>query len=325
MREEGILNLDIYQSTRLKQGESNEAVTASFDTYNERLTDTMTRCRGIIWHEAGDNVVYTFYNTASAIEAALSFENELAEFNQNNNKLCRPITVRIGITPGKVSSTAKDKRGRLPNTDLDVSGHLEKHCPPGKILLSRAAYEVAGAWKQLFRYGPPIRHGSHTLETFVSATNHLNDTIQLRGLSDRQKEVMPLIPFPRWDDIKPDIAFSLTDLQQFFEMDDLLVIFGETRTRGNFDSNVGHPAATSDAVTVMELLCASRTNRNVIAGIDEWEDMQNYVADRNIIVVGSGITNIYAYAFNDLMQPLRFARDLRWTAIARQPEPSAKV
>ena len=138
---------------------------------------------------------------------------------------------------------------------------------------------------------------------------HETETALSRGLSDRQKDVLPVIPFPNWEDIKPDVQFGLTNIQQFFETDDLLVILGETRTQGELASNVHHPASTSDAMAVTELICASRTHRDVIVGIDEWEDTQDYVADRNVIVVGSGITNIYSYIFNDLIKPLKFTRD----------------
>jgi hypothetical protein len=307
----GILNLDVYQSTRLKEGEDTENVVQSFDDYNTRLAETMGRHRGNLWHQAGDNVIYTFPNTALAIEAALSFDNDLVDFNHKNNKLRRPVTVRVGICPGEVSSIPESERKKTPDKNLDVSGHLEKHCPPGKILLSRQAYEAAKSWKGLFRYGPSVRHGSDVLETFVSTASRLTEreTALSRGLSDRQKQVLPLIPFPCWEDIKPDSKTNLINLHQFFDETDLIVILGETRTRRAFNSNVGHPAATSDAVAVTELIHASRTNRDVIVGIDEWEDIQNHVAERNIIVIGSGITNIYAYVFNDLIEPLKFARD----------------
>lgn len=260
-------------------------------------------------------MIYTFPSPASAIEAALSFENDLDLLNHKDinieKNIAKPFTVRIGITTGSITSIPIPQRGIFPDKDLDTSGHLKKHCPPGKILLSRDAYEGAGTWKRLFRYGPPIRHGSQTLETFVSATSHMSNagTTLSQGLSDRQKDVLPVIPFPRWEDLKPDLSFGLPNLHQFFETDDLLVILGETRTRDVSYTNVSHPAATSDAVAVTELICSSRTNRDVIVGIDEWEDIQDYAADRNIVVVGSGITNIYAYMFNDIIEPLRFARD----------------
>ena len=87
MPPEAILNLDMYRGTRLKQGVSSDLVTETFNAYNRKLADSMTRCKGVLWHQAGDNVIYTFPNPASAIEAALSFGNELSIFNQEKNKI----------------------------------------------------------------------------------------------------------------------------------------------------------------------------------------------------------------------------------------------
>lgn len=46
---EAILNLDIYQSTRLKQGIDLEVVKVIFDVYNKCLMYAMKRCDGVIW------------------------------------------------------------------------------------------------------------------------------------------------------------------------------------------------------------------------------------------------------------------------------------
>jgi hypothetical protein len=64
-------------------------------------------------------------------------------------------------------------------------------------------------------------------------------------------------------------------------------------------------AATSDAVGVSEAL-VNRREDNVLVGIDEWEDTADLVASRNVLIVGSGATNMYALVLNDLFAPLHF-------------------
>lgn len=126
----------------------------------------------------------------------------------------------------------------------------------------------------------------------------------LYGLPEEQKKLMPLIPFPTWGKIAPNQNIKLTKLAEFFEQP-LLVVLGETSSHPQSPVS---SAATSDAVGMMEVMVALRSNREVRVGIDEWEDTADLVSDRNILMIGSGIVNIYVFALNNIFYLVHFAK-----------------
>ena len=67
-------------------------------------------------------------------------------------------------------------------------------------------------------------------------------------------------------------------------------------------------AATSDAIGLLEAMAAAKSNTHVEVAIDRWPDTADLVADRHIIVVGSGVVNAYAFTINNIMHPLRFVK-----------------
>lgn len=304
-----ILNLDVYKSSTLKEGENAADIDSSFEEYNQRLAKTCESFHASKYDRSGDGVIYIFPTPGFAINAALSLANELADFNERGNKLRRAFITRIGITTTEMPDIDEQRRGRIYHADLDLSGHLEDACPPGRVMISRSAYDHAGQYRSNFRTGPRIKHGSGLIDTFVLKSRHLTakERNLVQGLSDAQREVLPAIPFPDWENLKPDEGADLTQIQSFLESD-LVVVLGETRKPAEHNSGVFNGAASSDAVAVVELLCENRRHKSVLVGIDEWEDTQDTAASRNIIVVGSGIVNTYAYCFNDLIKPLNFAR-----------------
>jgi class 3 adenylate cyclase len=307
MSQEAILYLDVLSSTKLKKGSPKSAWSKLFQEYNSRLATAMHQNEGVLWSQSGDGVIYTFPNCGFAVQAALALANHVSDINRSRNPQCKPITLRIGITPGHISRVPTKQRAAYADPQLDLAGHLQNRCPPGKILISRKAYEEVGTIRPLFRYGPRLTHGDEQLETYVSASQQRGDNELLIGLSDTQREAIPTMPFPDWEDLKPPRDVSLKTLKSFFD-EDVLAILGESRGLTHGQSHVTHPATTSDAVGVCELISGSGTTHDVIICIDEWVDTQDYATDRNIIVVGSGIVNTYAYSFNDLMRPLRFDR-----------------
>lgn len=58
----------------------------------------------------------------------------------------------------------------------------------------------------------------------------------------------------------------------------------------------------------MEVIATLGANREVKVGIDHWDDTADIILDRNIIIVGSGTVNIYAFALNDLFQLVHFVK-----------------
>jgi hypothetical protein len=120
-------------------------------------------------------------------------------------------------------------------------------------------------------------------------------------LSDSQAELVPPILSTAW----PNLTIANFDLSQVGRIFDgeLLVVLGETTHR--VDTNHGS-AATSDAIAAIEICAQISPNANIVAAIDEWEDASDLASQRDILLIGSGICNTYAFALNDLVTPVRF-------------------
>jgi hypothetical protein len=120
-------------------------------------------------------------------------------------------------------------------------------------------------------------------------------------MTQEQKQAMPPVPFLSWRWVRPATDQSLRTIARYLE-EPVLIVLGES------SSERGATAATSDAVGLLEALAAARSNTNAKVAIDRWSDTADLVADRHIIVVGSGAVNAYAFTINHIMHPLKFLK-----------------
>jgi hypothetical protein len=132
--------------------------------------------------------------------------------------------------------------------------------------------------------------------------------ITAEGLSDRQQTALANIVCSKEADLFKEPIPSLRDLRQMFATK-ATFIFGESRqdeTKYRF-SNVRHGAPTSDVVVCQDLIRLAEKYGYFQMAIDEWKETKEYVSTTNIVIVGSGVVNTYAYSINDFL-PLRFDR-----------------
>jgi len=301
-----ILDIDVYRSTMLKNGESQDSITQTFNNYHLLVEETFKKFNGEIWHRMGDGAIVLFPISEDAVSASLQLLNSLVEFNRKKNRLSLPLSVRIGIheTEEDIINVPKDKRGKYASTALDIAGKLQKNCPIGKIAISAEVYDKIGVLQRLFRPSLVKLQGKNFF-VLIDRPIMPQEEELLYGLSREQKKVMPPIPFPVWDKIIPGQDINLAKLNEFLS-EPLVVILGETSsdpTKSPISS-----AATSDAIGMIEVMGALRANFEIKAGIDEWEDTADLVSDRNVVLIGSGIVNIYAFALNDIFFPLHFVK-----------------
>jgi hypothetical protein len=302
----GVVDIDIYKSTMLKNGKSQDEITETFSKYRSLVGKTFEMFNGESWHRMGDGGIFCFPTPEDAVNACLRLLNNLVAFNKKENRLNLPLFVRIGINEIEekdIINVPKDERGNYAHPALDIAGKLQKNCPIGKIALFTEVYKKIGVMQRLFRLSLAEAEGKRFF-VLIDRPIMPQEEKLLYGLPEEQKRLIPPIPFPTWDKIAPDQSINLTKLDKFFEQS-LLVILGETSS--NPQSPVSS-AATSDAVGMMEVMAALRSNSEVRVGIDEWEDTVDLVSARDILIIGSGIANIYAFALNDIFYPVKFAK-----------------
>ncbi|NQT01320.1 MAG: hypothetical protein HQ580_04820 [Planctomycetes bacterium] len=301
----GIVDIDVYRSTTLKNGKSQSIISKTFNRYHSLVDNTFGMFNGVSWHQMGDGGIYTFPTPVDAVDASLRLLDKLFEFN-TKNKLCIPLFTRIGIHQIKekdIESVQKDKRGIYANTALDIAGKLQKNCPIGKIAVSSAVYNKIGIKRNLFRPSLVELRGRNFF-VLIDRPIMPHERELCFGLPDEQQKLIPPIPFPTWENIAPNENMNLIKLGDFFEKP-VLVVLGET---------LSHPkspissAATSDAVGMMEVMAAIAANRQLRVGIDAWEDTADLVSDHNILIIGSGIVNVYAFVLNDILCPIHFVK-----------------
>lgn len=201
-------------------------------------------------------------------------------------------------------SVPRKERGKVKNADLDLAGKLQKNCPIGRIAASPEAYDAIGFRGPLFR--PALIDEVEDGPIFVLAERLITPQEEglFEGMPASQRRTMPPIPFLSWNRIRPDGELSLRTVSSLLK-EPLLIILGESAPeRGPLV-----PAATSDAVGVMEALAALPSNRDVRVAVDVWPGTGDLVSTRrNVILVGSGNVNAYAFAINDIMPYLRFMK-----------------
>lgn len=302
----GIVDIDIYKSTILKNGECQNVITATFSNYHSLVETTFKGFNGESWHRMGDGGIFRFPTPENAVNACLRLLNGLVEFNEKKNQLSLPLFARIGIheiEEKDIIDVPEDERGKYAHPALDIAGKLQKNCPLGKIAISIGVYARIGVMRNLFRHSTVELLGKR-FSVLIDRPIMPQEEKLLYGLPEEQKKLMPPIPFLTWDTIAPNKNINLTKLDKFFEQP-LLVVLGETSSHPQSPVS---SAATSDAVGMMEVMAVLRSNLEVRVGIDEWEDTGDLVSDHNILIIGSGIVNIHAFALNDILYPVHFVK-----------------
>jgi hypothetical protein len=311
MSQVAVLNIDIYKSSLLKASMNREVEPTEdpgpMGAYHQAVDDLAKVHKGQVWLRSGDGVIVVFPAANKALAAAMDLLDAVGDINRNTDQLDGAVLfTRIGMhlaDPSLMSVPRKD-RGKVNNADLDLAGKLQKNCPIGRIAASPEAYEAIGFRGPLFR--PALIDEVQDRPIFVLAERLI--TPQEEGLFDgmpaAQRRAMPPIPFLSWNRIRPDGRLSLRTVSNLLK-EPLLIILGESAPeRGPMVS-----AATSDAVGVMEALAALPSNRDVRVAVDVWPGTGDLVSTRrNVILVGSGNVNAYAFAINDIMPYLRFMK-----------------
>ncbi len=307
-----VLNIDIYKSSLLKasrQGKGKPTKGHGLMGAYHQAVDELTRTyEGEVWLRSGDGVIVLFPAANKALFAAMELLDAVREINRQNVVLLggAVLFTRIGmhLVDQSLASVPDEERGRVNSGDLDLAGKLQKNCLIGRIAASPEAYDAIGVMGLLFR--PALIEEVQDSPIFVLAERRITpqEEALFNGMPTHQKRTMPPIPFPSWSWIRPDGRLTLRAVSKLLQ-ERLLIILGESAQER--DPLVS--ATTSDAVGVMEAMAALPSNRDVRVAVDVWPGTGDLVSTRrNVILVGAGTVNAYAFAINDIMPYLRFAK-----------------
>lgn len=138
------LDIDIAESTKLKEGQSAEAILHSFNAYWKMADLSALGNGGRLLNRAGDGAIYLFGKPDEAIEASKEILRELSKFNEKTNTLQSPFLVRMGLNTGEIIEDPNRRTGDVFSQVLDISGHLQKMAGTGEIIVSENTYKLLG-------------------------------------------------------------------------------------------------------------------------------------------------------------------------------------
>lgn len=136
------LAVDIVGSTEMKKGESEDAIAATFQAYEEMLRNIFEEFAA--WKQAWtpDGVMICFLQSDFAVGAAQRILHSLPKFNQESNHLKTPIRVRCGVNEGEVPIYEDSRLEKVADRIIDVAGHMQKRGAPNTLWLSKEAHDL---------------------------------------------------------------------------------------------------------------------------------------------------------------------------------------
>ncbi|MBL7107374.1 MAG: hypothetical protein ISS77_07185 [Phycisphaerae bacterium] len=209
MESDGILNIDGFNWSALKLSGSDlshlteddrvarkKAENDTFERYHESLSTWIEGHGGTVWNTIGDCTIACGFPTIDeAVAAAQTIQRRLSDFNIFENKLGSPLFVRIGVTRGSLPNIPPHRRGEHSSPELDEAGHLQKDCPPGRVRISRSAFDTLRFGKQNFRPGLEVDIKSKSARSLVWVDRMLTAQEHefIAPLAPRQKRSYPPI------------------------------------------------------------------------------------------------------------------------------------
>lgn len=294
---ESLMCVDIVQSSDLaiRLGDQSADLFERFHRVQDEIID---RYRGHLYERTGDGCLAIFPSAVSGLNASLDLLDAVSDLEMEGEALY----LRVGLIATDSSSLQEPAgdRNRGSSPELFEVGQLQKYCPVGRVAISKGIIDRIGDRRQLFR--PAISPNLRKLKAFVYAGRQkVSHQHLIEGLTEDQADAVPPLLATSWRRLQRD-RFDLSRVSSIFE-NELLVVLGETARR--IDSNHGS-AATSDAIGVIEMCAHLPTNAGITAAVDAWQDASDLAGQRDLLLVGSGICNTYAFVVNDLMTPARF-------------------
>ncbi len=136
------LSIDVVGSTQMKIGERETEIAATFQAYEEMLRKIFEQHAA--WKQAWtpDGVMICFLQPGLALAAAQRILQSLKKFNESDNKLRTPFSVRCGMNEGEVPIYEDSKLEKVADHVIDVAGHMQKQGKVDTIWLGEETYNL---------------------------------------------------------------------------------------------------------------------------------------------------------------------------------------
>jgi class 3 adenylate cyclase len=135
------LDIDIADSTKIKNGEPKEAIIFSFTEYWKVVDLVILPKGGRLLNRAGDGAIYLFGDPDKAVEAARQTLKELVVFNQKTKTIKGNFAIRVGLNSGEIIEDPDRKNADIFSDVLDIAGHLQKMAKNNQVLISETTYQ----------------------------------------------------------------------------------------------------------------------------------------------------------------------------------------
>lgn len=138
------LSIDVVGSTKMKQGETDTAIAATFQAYEELLNRVFAEHGAwkVAW--TPDGVMVCFLQLDLAVAAGQAVLKGLKEFNATENKLRTSFRVRCGLNEGEVAIYEDSKLEKVADHVIDVAGHMQKEAAQNTLWLGKDIYDTLG-------------------------------------------------------------------------------------------------------------------------------------------------------------------------------------
>ena len=138
------LSIDVVGSTKMKTGEEETNIAATFQAYEEMLHRIFEEHGAwkVAW--TPDGVMVCFLQLDLAVTAGQAVLKDLKDFNATENKLRTSFRVRSGLNEGEVAIYEDSKLEKVADHVIDVAGHMQKHANPDTLWLGKEIYDLLG-------------------------------------------------------------------------------------------------------------------------------------------------------------------------------------
>ena len=138
------LSIDVVGSTKMKEGEQETDIAATFQAYEELLNHIFEEHGAwkVAW--TPDGVMVCFLQLDLAVAAGQEVLKGLKEFNATENRLRTSFRVRCGLNEGEVAIYEDSKLEKVADHVIDVAGHMQKQAAPGTLWLGAEISNLLG-------------------------------------------------------------------------------------------------------------------------------------------------------------------------------------
>ena len=135
------LSVDIVDSTGMKKGEEAADLERDFRRYKTMVEEILKRNHALKEAWTPDGIMICFGDSRSSILAGQEILTELKRFNREVKSIKKDFVVRVGINSGDVMFIEETPMEEMADRSIDIAGHMQKHCTPGRLWVSQHTVE----------------------------------------------------------------------------------------------------------------------------------------------------------------------------------------